>query len=98
MVTAPRRWTEYTLRPFVSGGFGLLNASRKEVAAVFPTAANMSGYNIGGGAIGFLSNRTGLRFEMRYFNNIGSSDTNAASIGPVKLRYMTASVGVVLRR
>ena len=98
MVTAPRRWTEYTLRPFVSGGFGLLNASKTEVAAVFPTTLNMSGYNIGGGAIGFLSNRTGLRFEVRYFNNIGSSDTNAASIGPVNLRYMTASVGVVLRR
>jgi hypothetical protein len=98
MVTAPRRWTEYTLRPFVSGGFGLLNASRTEVADVFPTTLNMSGYNIGGGAIGFLSNRTGLRFEVRYFNNIGSSDTNAASIGPVNLRYMTASVGVVLRR
>jgi hypothetical protein len=98
MVTAPRRWTEYTLRPFVSGGFGLLNASKTEVAAVFPTTLNMSGYNIGGGAIGFLSNRTGLRFEVRYFNNIGLSDTNAASIGPVNLRYMTASVGVVLRR
>lgn len=98
MVTAPRRWTEYTLRPFVSGGFGLLNASRTEVADVFPTTLNMSGYNIGGGAIGFLSNRTGLRFEVRYFNNLGLNDTNAASIGPVNLRYMTASVGVVLRR
>ncbi|SRR6266545_1091553 len=97
MVTAPRRWTEYTLRPFVSGGFGLLNASRTEVAAVFPTTANMSGYNIGGGAIGFLSERTGLRFDLRYYNNLGG-DPNAASIGPVQLRYMTASVGLVLRR
>jgi hypothetical protein len=98
VVTAPRRWTEYTLRPFVSGGFGLLNASKQEVAAVFPTTLNMSGYNIGGGAIGFLSKRTGVRFDVRYYNNMGSSETNAASIGPVQLRYMAASVGVVLRR
>jgi hypothetical protein len=98
MVTAPRRWTEYTLRPFVSGGFGLLNASRTEVAAVFPTTLNMTGYNIGGGAIGFLSRRTGVRFDVRYYNNIGSGDTNAACIGPCQLRYMTVSVGAVLRR
>jgi len=98
IVTAPRRWTEYTLRPFVSGGFGLLNASKTEVHAVFPTTLNTSGYNIGGGAIGFLSKRTGVRFDLRYYNNIGSSDTNAACIGPCQVRYMTASVGVVLRR
>jgi Outer membrane protein beta-barrel domain len=96
MVTAPRRWTEYTLRPFVSGGFGLLNVSKTEVHDVLPASANMSGYNIGGGAIGFLSKRTGVRFDVRYYNNIGSSET--ASFGPAKLRFMTASVGVVLRR
>ena len=98
MVTAPRRWTEYTLRPFVSGSFGLLNASRTEVADVFPTTVNMSAYNIGGGAIGFLSARTGVRFDLRYYNSLGSSDPNAACLGPCQLRYMTASVGVVLRR
>ncbi len=98
IVTAPRRWTEYTLRPFVSGGFGLLNVSKLEVAAVFPTTLNMSGYNIGGGAIGFLSKRTGVRFDVRYYNNVGSSDTNTACFGPCQIRYMTASVGVVLRR
>jgi hypothetical protein len=97
IVTAPRRWTEYTLRPFVSGGFGLLNVSKMEVAAVFPTPVNVSGYNIGGGAIGFLTKRTGVRFDLRYYNNLTSPE-NAASIGPVQLRYMTASVGVVLRR
>ena len=97
VVTAPRRWTEYSLRPFVSGGFGLLNVSKTEVHAVFPTTVNVSGYNIGGGAVGFFTNRTGVRFDLRYYNNLTSPE-NAASIGPVQLRYMTFSVGVVLRR
>lgn len=97
MVTAPRRWTEYTLRPFVSGGFGLLNASRTELHAVFPSQVNTSGYNIGGGAIGFFTQRTGVRFDLRYYNNLAKSE-NAAAIGPLQLRYMTVSVGVVLRR
>ena len=97
VVTAPSRWTEYTLRPFVSGGFGLLNTSKTEVHAVFPTAINVSGYNIGGGAIGFFTNRTGIRFDLRYYNNLASPE-NPASFGPVQLRYMTVSVGVVIRR
>jgi hypothetical protein len=97
IVTAPRRWTEYTLRPFVSGGFGLLNASKTEVHEVFPLTANMAGYNVGGGAIGFFSQRTGVRFDLRYYDNL-TKPQNAASIGPVQLRYMTISVGLVLRR
>src|SRR5512132_213341 len=97
MVTAPRRWTEYTLRPFVSGGFGLMQASRTEVHEVFTSTVNMTGYNIGGGAIGFFSQRTGIRFDLRYYNNLTAPD-NVPSIGPVNLRYMTASVGIVLRR
>jgi hypothetical protein len=97
MVTAPRRWTEYSLRPFVSGGFGLLNVSKTEVHEVLPTQINMVGYNLGGGAIGFFSRRTGVRFDLRYYNNLTSPDSKAC-FGPCQLRYMTASVGVVLRR
>jgi len=99
MLTAPRRWTEYTLRPFVSGGFGLLQASRTEGSAlhsVFTSTANTFGYNIGGGGIGFFTQGTGVRFDLRYYNNLTEPDV--PSIGPVNLRYMTISVGVVLRR
>jgi hypothetical protein len=98
MVTAPRRWTEYTLRPFVSGGLGLMNVSAPDVAVLVPVHSTFTGFNVGGGAVGFLTQRTGVRFDLRYYNNIGGGDTNPASIGPVNLRYMTASVGVVLRR
>jgi hypothetical protein len=97
MLTTPRQWTEYTLHPFVSGGFGLLNASSTDVATLTPIHTNMAGYNIGGGAIGFLSKRTGVRFDLRYYNNLTSPES-AFSIGPLNLRYMTASVGIVLRR
>jgi hypothetical protein len=97
MLTTPRQFNEYALHPFVSGGFGLLNASSNDIAGVTPIHVNVAGYNIGGGAIGFLSKRTGVRFDLRYYNNLTSPE-NTASLGPVHLRYMTASVGVVLRR
>jgi hypothetical protein len=98
MLTTPRRWTEYTLRPFVSGGFGLIKASSSDVAGVFPVRENIAAFNIGGGAIGFLTQRTGLRFDLRYYSGLSRSDEGPIAFGRVHLRYMTASVGVVLRR
>ena len=98
LVTTPRRWTEYSLRPFVSGGFGLVHVLNTDVAKVFPFNSNLPAFNIGGGAIGFLSKRTGIRFDLRYYNNLARSDEATGTIGRVHIRYMTASVGVVLRR
>jgi hypothetical protein len=96
VVTTPRRWTEYSLRPFVSGGLGSIHTSRTE--DVFPDNRNIPAFNIGGGAIGFLSKRTGLRFDLRYYGSLARSDEGNVSFGRVYIRYMTASVGVVLRR
>jgi len=99
VVTTPRRWTEYGLRPFVSGGFGLIHAHASGIDNVFPIDFNAAGFNIGGGAVGFLSDRTGLRFDFRYHSTLNRlSDEDVPSIGPVHLRYVTASIGIVFRR
>ena len=98
LMTTPRRWTEYSLRPFLSGGFGLVHVLNTDVAKVFPFDSNLPAFNIGGGAIGFLSKRTGLRFDLRYYSNLARSDEGPVAVGRVHIRYMTASVGVVLRR
>jgi hypothetical protein len=100
MVTVPRRWTEYFLRPFVSGGFGLMRVSKHEVGDLLSTNLNLAGYNIGGGAIGFLTRRTGLRFDVRYYSTVKGTYHGPIALGDadVHVRYMTASVGVVIRR
>ena len=101
VLTTPRRWTEYSLRPFVSGGFGLMHASTTEIGAgpgIFPIAVNVASFNIGGGAVGFLTNRTGLRFDVRYHSTLNRLDEEGPTFGPVHLRYVTASIGVVFRR
>lgn len=101
VVTAPRRLTEYSLRPYVSGGFGLLHATRLDREDLFPVNVNLPGFNIGGGAIGFLSQRTGVRFDFRYHGTIRPTDEGPIVIPPedrVRLRYMTVSIGVVFRR
>jgi hypothetical protein len=98
VLTAPKRWTEYSLRPFVSGGFGLLRASLLDTRGKVAFESNLGGYNIGAGAVGFLSQRTGLRFDLRYYSSLNRPDQGAVAFGPVHLSYLTASIGVVLRR
>lgn len=99
VLTTPRRWTEYSLRPFVSGGFGLMHVRKVDKPeGLFPVNLNLGGFNIGGGAVGFLTNRTGLRFDVRYHSTLREVDKGPIAFGPVRLRYLTASVGVVFRR
>jgi hypothetical protein len=98
VVAAPRRYTEYFLRPFVSAGLGLVRASVTDQVGIGQTASGTRlGFNIGGGAIGFLTQHTGVRFDLRYYGNVHRSAPKGAAIGPVHLRYMVASVGLVIR-
>jgi len=102
MVTVPRKWAEYSLRPFVSGGFGLLRTSQVDPNAKLGVTSNIAGFNIGGGAVGYFSKRTGVRFDFRYYSNLHGGDQlapdGAVAIGDVQLRYMTLTVGLVFRR
>lgn len=109
VVTAPQRLTEYGLRPFVSGGFGLMRISKLETTCpvaictprplpdILSFTENLLGYNIGGGAIGFFSRSVGVRFDGRYYGTVRGSDRGPIALGDVNLRYMTLSVGVVIR-
>jgi hypothetical protein len=100
VLTVPRRWTEYFLRPFVSGGFGVLQTSQTPTVKpnVLQLHATMAGFNIGGGAVGFLSKTTGVRFDLRYYSTVHDTDQGNAAIGLARLHYMSASVGLVIRR
>jgi hypothetical protein len=107
VLTVPKRWTEYFLRPYVSGGFGLLRAvaidqpSSPGGQSLLPVTANMPAFTIGGGAIGFFSQGTGVRFDLRYHDGLrrdpGSNPLNGLS-QDLRLHYMTAEIGVVIRR
>ena len=99
VLTAPRRWTEYSLRPIVSAGFGLIHVSVTEIipGGILPSDVNVAGFNIGGGAVGFLSDRTGVRFDLRYHTTLNRSE-GAPTFGPAHIHYVTGSIGLVFRR
>src|SRR5688572_988949 len=68
VLTTPRTWNEYGLRPYVSGGLGLMHAWHDD--ETLPARANVPAYNVGGGAVGFVSDRVGLRFDLRFFRTL----------------------------
>jgi hypothetical protein len=101
VLTTPRAWNRYGLRPFLSGGVGAFHASRNDALDVSPINLNLVGMNLGGGAVGFVSDRVGLRFDLRYFRKIEGPDEQTlnppVSFGPIRLRYWTTSFGVVFK-
>lgn len=96
IVAVPLAVTQYSLRPYLIGGLGLIRAASDpipELQSVFAFRENLFGLNVGGGAIGSLTNRTSLRFELRHFTNLGGEE-NVVGFGRQRLSFWRATVGV----
>lgn len=96
MIAAPRDLTGYGLRPFISGGGGLMHISIDDVAGIFPIDSNLFGINVGGGAVGPLTNVLDVRFDLRYFKSISTESTESLRTGAA-LSYWRAAVGLTIR-
>jgi len=96
IVTLPKRMTEYALRPYFVGGGGFMRVRIDDVFEALPVRKTLPAMNIGGGATGFISNRWGVNWDIRYFRG-SSRDTKGLSIGPEQLSFWRASMAVVLR-
>jgi opacity protein-like surface antigen len=62
------------VRPYVSGGVGLIRTSVTTVDEFFDVDENSFGFNVGAGVMGFVRENFGLRGDVRYFRNIQDSD------------------------
>jgi hypothetical protein len=73
---------ETQIRPYVSGGAGLLRSRIGGGANdLFNLSSNDFGVDIGGGAMGFFTPHVGLRGDIRYFRSLsGTALSNPASI------------------
>jgi Outer membrane protein beta-barrel domain len=102
VVAMPVSVTRESLRPYVLGGLGWIHTSIDEGSNVFPEflgrARNSVGMNFGGGAIGFISPRTGFRFEVRHFRSLERAEDPVTLENTSLLSFWRATVGVVIRR
>jgi hypothetical protein len=96
IVAAPRRLTGYSLRPFVSGGAGLMHVNIDDVLAVLPVDSNLFGVNAGGGAVGQLTADLDVRFELRWFKSVTSGSERQLRPGP-PLTFWRAAIGLTIR-
>ncbi len=87
------------LRPYAAGGVGLLRTRIGSDEDFVRGSSSNFGFNVGGGVIGHLSDRLGLRGDIRYFRDLQELDGESEffSPGDVKLDFWRATVGVVFR-
>jgi hypothetical protein len=95
IVAVPLSVSEYSLRPYAIGGVGLIH-SGISYDLLTPVDDNSLGFNLGGGAIGFFSRRTGVRFELRHFRTF---EREAREFGDIASRvsFWRFTVGAVVR-
>jgi hypothetical protein len=98
IVAVPQRAIGYSLRPYLIGGLGLIH-SGLYYDEISPTVDDDSlGLNVGGGAIGFLTRRTGVRFELRHFRTFDREPSELDFEVLPKMSFWRFTVGVVIRR
>lgn len=97
VLAVPLAVTRESLRPYVLGGLGLMQARSADAAGLFPVDQDLIGLNIGAGAIGLLSARTGVRFDLRHVKAVTGDDGPFARPGVSRLSFWRATIGVVLR-
>lgn len=97
IITAPRALTGYSLRPFVSGGGGLIHVGIQDVANILSVSENLFGVNVGGGAVGVLTPRTSVRFDLRFFKSVTKGDAQNVVVAGPGISFWRASVGLAFR-
>lgn len=89
------------IRPFVSGGIGLLRTQIDGgTLARVSSSNNMLGWNVGGGAMGFFNDHFGLRGDLRYtrgFEDLNTGNTVIDLAGNNQLHYWRIQAGIVIR-
>ena len=96
ILTAPRSVTQYSLRPFVSGGAGLMSVNIDDVVNAVPVDSNLFGINVGGGATGPLTNSLDVRFELRWFKSVTTGDETRLLPRPA-VSFWRAAIGLTIR-
>jgi opacity protein-like surface antigen len=98
LAAVPLSVTRESLRPYIVGGLGLIHAAARPGGTdVFSFDDNFAAYNLGGGAIGLISARTGFRFEIRHFRSVHNAPNALTGEDGPRLGFWRATVGVVIR-
>ena len=90
--------TEQQVRPYVSGGVGLLRSriGSDDATDLFDISRNDFGVNVGVGAMGFFTPNVGIRGDVRYFRSL-SDDTGDFDIDLADFDFWQFTGGLAFR-
>ena len=97
VLALPKRLAQYSLRPYVVGGAGIMHARSADVFDVLTVSRTLAALDVGGGVTGFFTNRVGVSWDVRYFRSLGAGDNNGLSFGNEHLSFWRAMMAGVIR-
>ena len=97
MLALPISITRESLRPYAVGGLGWIHASANDSIGFNAVSNDFLGLALGVGAIGFVTDTTGLRFDVRYLKSVSSGDVSELNQESARIRFWRATVGLVFR-
>lgn len=98
VIALPKRRSGYGLRPYFSGGAGLMHVDTVGQLQAFEVHRTLPTLSLGGGVTGFLTNRVGLNWDIRRLSTLrGEGETLGNSLGREQLSFWRATMAVALR-
>ena len=97
LLTVPVSVTRDSLRPYISGGLGMVHAGVSDAVRINEIDSNLVAFSVGGGAIGFVNRRAGVRFDLRHIRTTSRALDNATLLTEPRLGFWRATVGVAIR-
>jgi hypothetical protein len=86
------------IRPYASGGIGLIRSHINDANQLLNVTANDLGVNVGGGLAGFFTDHIGLRGDVRYFRSLQDRAPGGdLDLGFADFRFWRGTVGLMFR-
>jgi hypothetical protein len=97
VVAMPRHLVEYTLRPYFVGGAGVMAVHIDDALGNPFISRSLQAMDLGGGVTGFLTNRIGVSWDVRYFRSIDRTFESGLSLASEQLSFWRANMAVAIR-
>jgi len=86
------------LRPYASGGVGILKIKANHAADLFNVESTDWGFNLGAGIIGFFTDNVGLRGDLRYFRSLQDDEPDDEfDIALSDFHFWRGTIGLTFR-
>lgn len=92
----PKRLAEYTLRPYVVGGAGVMHVTFDALGGLENTS-NLKAMDLGGGVSGFLTTHIGVNWDVRYFRSINRTSQNGFTLTSEHVSFWRVTMAVAIR-